>query len=121
MSETAATVGSEVRAARVEKGMALRELSRRIGKAPSYLSDIENSRRIPSEDVLSELCRVLELDLDRMLGLAGRFGANMDEYLRQAPRAGVLLRRAQERGLTDAELQTLIRQIDRIAEKRKVD
>lgn len=40
------TLGGRVRRARVEAGFGLRELARRLGKTPSYLSDIENDRRV---------------------------------------------------------------------------
>ena len=114
-----ASLGDEIRDARVAKGLGLRALARLIEIAPSYLSDIEYNRRLPSEEVLRNICRHLELDVDRMLALAGRFGDGADEYLKQAPNAGVLFRRAQEHNLTDEDLRKLIQQADRMAQRKR--
>ena len=101
--------------------MGLRELARIIDKAPSYVSDIEYDRRVPSEAVLRSLCNALALDFDRMLSAAGRLGDNADRYVRKEPAAGMLLRRAQESGLDDADLRKLIDQVDKLARKKRVE
>lgn len=118
---TPTSLGDEIRAARVDKGLGLRELARLIDKAPSYVSDIEHNRRVPSEEVLTEICKHLDLDLDRALSLAGRLGDDADLYLRQEPAAGVLLRRAQAGGLGESDLQKLIKQADRMARDKRKD
>lgn len=84
------TFGDRIRDARVDKDLSLRELARLLGMAPSYLNDIENSRRIPSEEITIELCRVLELNFDELMAVAGRFGADTERYLRRNPVAGAL-------------------------------
>lgn len=119
MSAPDASLGDQIRTARVAKGLGLRELARLIEKSPSYVSDIEYDRRIPSEDVLRSICANLDLDFDRMLALAGRIGDEADRYLRREPAAGVLLRRAQEGGLTDDDLRKLIQQADRLARRKR--
>jgi transcriptional regulator with XRE-family HTH domain len=119
MSALEASLGDQIRTARVAKGLGLRELARLIEKSPSYVSDIEYDRRIPSEDVLRAICTHLDLDFDRMLALAGRLGDEADRYLRREPAAGVLLRRAQEGGLNDDDLRKLIQQADRLARRKR--
>lgn len=119
MSALQASLGGQIRTARVAKGLGLREFARLIEKSPSYVSDIEYDRRIPSEDVLRSICTHLDLDFDRMLALAGRLGDEADRYLRREPAAGVLLRRAQEGGLTDDDLRKLIQQADRLARGKR--
>lgn len=118
---TPTSLGDEIRAARVDKELGLRELARLIDKAPSYVSDIEHNRRVPSEEVLTELCRHLDLDLDRALSLAGRLGDDADLYLRREPAAGMLLRRAQAGGLGESDLQKLIKEADRLARDKRKD
>ena len=118
---TPTSLGEAIRAARVEKGLGLRELARLIDKAPSYVSDIEHDRRVPSEEVLTEICKQLNLDLDWALSLAGRLGDDANLYLRRQPAAGVLLRHAQAGGLGESDLQKLIRQADRLARDRRKD
>ena len=47
--------GAQLRAARKAAGFGLRELARRVGISPPFLSDIELGRRLPSDDVLLAL------------------------------------------------------------------
>ena len=121
MSAAEESLGEQLRTARIAKGFGLRELARIIEKAPSYVSDIEYDRRVPSEAVLRSLCDVLNLDFDRMLSLAGRLGDEADRYLRREPAAGMLLRRLQESGAKDEELRELIAQVEKITRKRRED
>lgn len=117
MSGNSVSLGEQLRAARVEKGLGLRELARLVDIAPSYVSDIEYGRRVPSEGVLRELCEALGLDAEKMLAVAGRLGDEADRYLRREPAARVLLRRAQESNLSDNQLRNLIAQVDRMAQE----
>ena len=94
---TSKTLGDEVRAGRIRKDMSLRELARQVDLTPSYLSDIENDRRIPSEEVLKVLAEVIDLDFDRLMGLAGRFGDEAERLLRRTPTSGLLFRRLAQR------------------------
>lgn len=95
------TLGDEIRAARVRKDLSLRELARMLELAPSYLSDIENDRRVPSEEVLASLARALEMDFDHVMGMAGRFGEEAERLLRRTPTSGVLFRRLSQRDDAD--------------------
>ena len=77
------SVGDIINNARVRRRWGLRALARELGIVPSYLSDIENDRRVPSETVLRGMARVLELDFDRLMQEAGRLGEGTEQYLRQ--------------------------------------
>jgi transcriptional regulator with XRE-family HTH domain len=112
------TLGDRVRAARIQAGLSLRELARRLEKAPSYLSDIENDRRVPSEEVLQALSGELGLDFDELMALAGRFGAQAERYLRRSPAAAMLFRRISESRLREAELRGLIDQVDQMRTRK---
>jgi len=112
------SLGERVREARVAQGLTLRELARRIKRAPSYVNDIEYNRRVPSEAVLREICDVLALDFDVMLSSAGRLGEEAERYLKREPAAGVLFRRVYREGLSEAELKQLIAAADRLAKLR---
>ena len=91
-----ATLGDHVREARSAKKITLRTFAKLLDKSPSYVSDIENDRRTPSEAVLREICDLLALDFDRMMALAGRFGDETERQLRKTPSLGTLLRRLAE-------------------------
>jgi transcriptional regulator with XRE-family HTH domain len=112
------TLGQQIRDARVRAGLSLRELARRLDRAPSYLNDIEYDRRVPSEAVIRQVASELDLDVDRLLAAAGRVGAGAEEYLKTNPTAGVLFRRVSDAGLGESELQQLLRQAERMINKR---
>jgi len=112
------TLGDRIRTARVAAGLGLRELARRLEKAPSYLSDIENDRRVPSEEVLHALSRELGLDFDELMALAGRVGEQAERYLRRSPAAAMLFRRIVESRLKEAELRGLIDQVDQMRPRK---
>jgi len=112
------TFGARIRSGRLAKELTLRELARRIEKAPSYLNDIEYDRRVPSEPVVRELCRVLDLDVDVMLAAAGRVGEGAEAYMKSNPTAGVLFRRVSEAKLGEHDLQDLLNRADDLVKRR---
>ena len=118
MSDTR-TFGDLIREARVARDLSLRELARQLNIAPSYLSDIENGRRIPSEEVTRALCQVLELNFDELMAVAGRVGLDTERYLRQTPAAGALFRKISEGRLSDIELRRLDKTVE--AMRRRSD
>jgi transcriptional regulator with XRE-family HTH domain len=108
------TLGDVIREARVTH-MSLRELARRLGVTPSYVSDIENNRRVPSEDVLRRIADELMLGFGDLVARAGRIGIDAERYLRETPAATTLFRRITEEKLTDEELRGLL---DRVKDLR---
>lgn len=57
------TIGEEIKQKRLAKGMGSRQLAKRIGKAPSYISQIENGRNSsPDEYTLLMIHRILDSD-----------------------------------------------------------
>lgn len=113
-----ATLGQTIREARLGRELSLRALADLLGRSASYLNDIEHNRRVPSEQVIEGLADVLGLDADSLLAAAGRVGEDAEEYLRVRPSAGVLLRKATEKGLSEQDLQRLISQVDRLPDRR---
>jgi transcriptional regulator with XRE-family HTH domain len=111
--------GGRVREARLAKGLSLRELARRVEKAPSYVNDIEYDRRVPSEAVVRQLCDELDLDVDVMLAVAGRVGEGAEEYLRTEPTAGVLFRRVAQERLDEDALQELLARVEQLSSRRR--
>jgi transcriptional regulator with XRE-family HTH domain len=60
-------VGHRLRGVRQERGIGLRELSRRLGVSPSALSQIETGRTRPSVMTLYSIVSELEMSLDDLL------------------------------------------------------
>jgi transcriptional regulator with XRE-family HTH domain len=107
-----ASFGETLRDARIKKGVSLRSLAAELKITPSYLSDIENDRRIPSEDVLQQLANLLNLNFDDMMAQAGRFGEEAERYLKQQPTAVKLFRRISESNLDEEDLKKLLKAVD---------
>lgn len=107
------TLGEVVRDSRTAKGqMKLRELARLLEVTPSYVSDIENDRRVPSEDVLARIAAALDLDYTDLVARAGRLGADAERYMRREPTATTLFRKISDRRLNEEQLRELIQQVD---------
>lgn len=111
------TLGDTLRDARVALDLSLREVARQAKIAPSYLSDIENDRRVPSEELLGKLASLLKLDFDELMARAGRVGDDAERYLKKHPSAGVLFRRLAENGVGEERLKELVEQVEREREK----
>ena len=118
MSDQGETLGDILREARVRKEMSLRAFAAKVGKTPSYLSDIENDRRIPAEDLLRQMAGMLDLDFDALMARAGRVGKQAERYLRQQPAAGRLFRRISEANLDQERLQRLLEQVEELRKDR---
>jgi transcriptional regulator with XRE-family HTH domain len=78
--------GAMLRYRREGAGIGLRELARRVGISPSYLSKIEHDEfRPPAEDVVVAIARELQIDPDILLAHAGRVATDVLELIKQQP------------------------------------
>ena len=109
-------LGDLINSARIAKGLSLRRLAREVDIVPSYLADIENDRRIPSESVLRRLSATLGLDFDALMQQAGRLGEEAELYLRQEKLAGQLFRRVADTNLDQEGLQELLNKLEQLEE-----
>lgn len=116
---SAKSLGETLRDARVAAGLGLRELAKRADIAPSYLSDIENDRRVPAEELLRSLASLLKLDFNDLMALAGRVGDQAERYLRKEPYAGVLFRRLAEKRVPEERLKELLEEVERDGKKKR--
>lgn len=112
------SLGDQIREARVSADLTLRELARRLDRAPSYINDIEHNRRIPSEEVINDIAAALQLDADRLLSSAGRVGSEAVSYMQSNPTAGVLFRKVSGANLSEKDLESLLKQADKLIDKR---
>jgi transcriptional regulator with XRE-family HTH domain len=103
--------GEVVKQARQARRLTLRRLADQVTKedgtpiSPQYLFDIEVHHRVPAPHVLGELARVLELDYDALLALAGTADTVVRDYLQEHPQHTEAVikffRAAQEQGFED--------------------
>ncbi|HKQ08568.1 MAG TPA: helix-turn-helix transcriptional regulator [Blastocatellia bacterium] len=115
------TLGKAIRKARAEAGLSLRKLAGQLSKHPSYISDIENDNRVPSEAVLQDLSTILNINFDHLMALAGRLGEGTVEYVRKHPTAGVILRLISAADLQEEDLRKLLQATERICRNKGVD
>ena len=69
--ESLADIGTHLRAARVARGLSLREMARRIGVSPSFVSQVELGKAKPSLGTLYGFLSELDLSLDELMPSAG--------------------------------------------------
>ena len=115
------TLGEVIRDARVAAGQSLREFARTLEITPSYQSDIENDRRIPSEEVLKRIAGLLSLDFEELMALGGRFGDDAERYLRRHPTAGALFRKLSETNATGDVLRKMLQDAKEFEQKKGED
>lgn len=113
------TLGEVIHDARVKLDLSLRDVTKELHITPSYLSDIENDRRIPSEEVLVKLADFLHLEYDDLMARAGRFGDEAVRYLMKTPAAGVLLRRLAKHQASDQTMAEVLKAADKEIERQK--
>jgi len=114
-------LGEIIRDARVEAKRGLRDLARELDITPSYLSDIENDRRVPADDVMRRIATLLNLDFDELMAVAGRFGEDAERYLRRNPEAGKLFRKISEQNLSESDVRKLSQTADELGQKKADD
>lgn len=106
------SLGARLREARIERKFGLREFARSLEIAPSYLSDIENDRRVATEHLLQAMARDLALDFDELMALGGRLGEETTRYVREVPAAARLFRRISALGLDEQAINRLEENIE---------
>lgn len=119
MANSEKTLGGVIRDARVAAGISLRAFASGVSITPSYESDIENDRRIPSEDVLKKIAASLSLDYEELMALGGRFGENAERYLRRHPTAGALFRKLSETNAPEDVLRKMLREAEELERKKE--
>ena len=105
--------GPKVRWLREGRREGLRVLARRLGITPSYLSDIEHGRRLPSSEVSDRIADAVGVDRDALyeLAIAERV-ADWPERERRLTLA-VLLISDNTTGTAGIDVERLARAIDR--------
>ena len=97
--------GSTLRLLRVDAGLSVRELARRIGVSSAYLSRVENGHdRAPTPDRLIALADVLGLPRAALVELAHQAGPAVEGYLQRVPAAGALFLEIARRDLNTPQL-----------------
>ena len=92
------SLGQRLRELRDKADLSLRELAKRIGVSPPFLSDIELGRRFPSEEILGRLARVLKVSLSELKRYDNRQPiADLKRLMDSDPKLGFAFRTAVEK------------------------
>jgi HTH-type transcriptional regulator, competence development regulator len=109
--------GALVRREREAKEIGLREMAKKIGVSPTYLSKVERDEfPPPAEDKVRKIAEIIGRDADELLALAGRVASDLTDIIRQRPREMADFLRA-AKGLTADDLAHLARQAQKAKEK----
>ena len=94
-----------------DKAFSLRQVAKRLGIQPSYLSKIERGDESPpTEPRIRDLARELDEDPDVLLALAGKVSSDLQEIVRRRPKLmGELLR--QLKTLPDHAVLRIVREV----------
>jgi HTH-type transcriptional regulator, competence development regulator len=109
--------GALVRREREAKQIGLREMAKKIGVSPTYLSKIERGDfDPPAEDKVRKIAEIIGRDSDELLALAGRVASDLTDIIRRRPREMAdFLREA--KGLAADDIARLARQAHKAKEK----
>jgi transcriptional regulator with XRE-family HTH domain len=92
------SLGQRLRELRDKADFSLRELAKRIGVSPPFLSDIELGRRFPSEEILAKLARALNVSLPDLKKYDNREPiADLKRLMDSDPKLGFAFRTAVEK------------------------
>ncbi len=110
--------GQRIRDLRIGQHITLRDFAKRLDVSPTYISQIEQGNfKPPAEHVVVQMARILKLDPDELLALAGRVADDLAPIIRDKPRAlAAFLRSAKQ--LTAEDIFQFQQQANRIAEER---
>jgi PTS system nitrogen regulatory IIA component len=98
-------LGATIRLLRIDAGLSLRDLARRIGVSSAYLSRVEHGLdAVPTPERLSAIARELDVPPTVLMDVAHRVNPFVASYLEQEPGAGALFLDVARRQLAGPQL-----------------
>ncbi len=96
---------------REQRGIGLRSFAHKLGVSPTYLSRIEHAEVLPpAEDKIIQIAKLLDIDADGMLAMAGKVAFDLTAIIQQHPRHYAAFLR-QTSGMDEAELDSMLKKI----------
>lgn len=118
------TFGGLLQQYRKEHDISLRSLAKQLNISPTFLSDIENDRRLPPTsdknfgmidsiidylDLTSEQAEKLRLAADKSLNEKGMISRDFGDYMNGAPKAQLAMRKAIDKKIDDSKWEQIIK------------
>jgi len=99
--------GAFIRREREAREIGLREMAKKIGVSPTYLSKVERDEFTPpTEQKVRAIAQIIDCDPDELLAMAGRVSSDIADIIRRHPvELSALLRTAN--GLTAEDIDRL--------------
>ena len=86
MADNGLQFGAFVRREREAREIGLREMAKKIGVSPTYLSKVERDEfKPPTEDKVRAIARIIECDPEELLALAGRMPSDLADIIKRNP------------------------------------
>ena len=64
----------------------MREMAKKIGVSPTYLSKVERDEFTPpTEDKVRAIAQIIECDIDELLAMAGRMPSDLADIIKRNP------------------------------------
>jgi transcriptional regulator with XRE-family HTH domain len=106
--------GAFIRREREAKEIGLREMAKKIGVSPTYLSKIERDEfPPPAEDRVKAIAKIIDCDADDLMARAGRVSTDISDIIKRHPvEMAALLRTA--KGLTADDISRLAKQAQKV-------
>lgn len=103
--------GAFIRREREGRKIGLREMAKKIGVSPTYMSKVERDEfKPPTEDKVRAIAAIIECDPDELLALADRVSSDLTEIIKGQPREMASFLRS-AKNLTSDELARLAVQL----------
>ena len=103
-------IGKLIRKLRKQKGLSLRQLAEKVSVSFVNIAHIENGRITTSEEVIKELAKALDYNVDKLLAAADSVNEDIKNIIKKLPTAvPEFLRTA--KNLTEKEWKDLTEQI----------
>ncbi|MBM3380482.1 MAG: helix-turn-helix transcriptional regulator [Betaproteobacteria bacterium] len=109
--------GAFIRRKREEKDLGLREMAKKIGISPTYLSKCERDEfPPPTEERVREIAKILGCDVDDLLARAGRVSTDVSDIIKRHPvQLAALLRTT--KGMSADDIRRLASEAEKVKKR----
>ena len=117
MSAATEKFGAFIRREREAKEIGLREMAKKVGVSPTYMSKVERDEFAPpAEDKVKAIAQIIGCDVDELLARAGRVSTDLSDIIKRHPvELAALLRTT--KGLTAEDIAQLARNAQKAKSK----
>jgi transcriptional regulator with XRE-family HTH domain len=117
MSAATEKFGAFIRREREAKEIGLREMAKKVGVSPTYMSKVERDEFAPpAEDKVRAIAQIIGCDVDELLARAGRVARDLSDIIKRHPvELAALLRTT--KGLTKEDIARLARNAQNAKDK----